>query len=69
MIIHALMQSYTALLSTQYNNIDSHYIHMNEKYRLRVIALLPVLSEKYTCVLFSLRFYMKLFYNPLFVKQ
>ena len=55
MIIHALMQSYTALLSMQYNNIDTHYMHINEKYRHQVISLLPVLSEKYTHVLFSLR--------------
>ena len=57
MIIHALMQSYTALLSMQYNNTDSCYIHIHEKYRHQIISLLPVLSEKYTHVLFSLKFY------------
>ena len=61
--------SYTSLLSMQYNNIDSHYIHINEKYRHQVISLLPVLSEKYTRVHFSLRLHMKLFYNLLFIKQ
>ena len=53
MIVHALMQIYTVLLSMQHNNTDPHYIHIYEKYRHWVISLLPVLSEKYTCVLFS----------------
>ena len=53
MIIHALMQSYTILLSMQHNNTDPCYIHIYEKDRHWVISLLPVLSEKYTYVLFS----------------
>ena len=56
MIIHALMQSYTTLLSMQHNNTDSCYVHIYETYRHQVISLLPVLSEKYTHVLFSLKF-------------
>ena len=47
------MQSYTVLLSMQHNNTDRHYIHIYEKYRHWVISLLPVLSEKYSYVLFS----------------
>ena len=50
------MQSYTVLLSMQHDNTDPHYTHTYEKYRHQVISLLPVLSEKYTHVLFSLKF-------------
>ena len=47
------MPSYTILIFMQHNNTDPCYIHVYEKYRCWVISLLPVLSEKYTYVLFS----------------
>ena len=61
MTTHALILYYTISLPMQHNNTDPCYIHIYKKYSHQVMSLLPVLSEKYTYVLFSILNDIKIF--------
>ena len=65
---------------TAHNNINLHYTYnVHNKYRYRVISLLPVLSEKYIYLLFSITEYhhytiyiinlLKLMYYKIYITQ